>query len=775
MLGRMKRLFKQLGRLLTAVIATIWRFIGRVGLASRNTLTWFVWLPLYYLTLPFWLPLRWLWDVAKVVIPPVWHFVGMVGAACRRLLFLLIWRPFLKFIVTPLVWYYRNLLKPFVLWVIRLVRRGLLQVWRLALLVWGVTAPRRALYSKRVGSRWRLFRARLRVVTKRPTPPTAIEVAPSVPKVRHYRPRTVRLATAVAALALIILVALLSLQGMNGSTAVADASTPVTIILTPTPLPPTPSPVPTVAIKLTPWATPDPTTGGGAIAFAQTVKGNQDIYVLPVGQTEPIQMTTHPAADKDPVWSPDGERIAFTSRRDGNWELYVYDIPQGKLTRLTREMAYDAAPVWSPDGQWLAYESYKGSNLDIYLVKANGREGPFRLTYDPAPDYAPAWSPRGRHLAYTSWRGGNKDIYLQSLDDAVGEEVINLTQSPGIQEDGAAFSPDGRFLAYHQDSAGFPVVYALPLNENNTPSGVPYSIGQRGIQSVWSPDSELLLFVYSQAGQHYLVAGSADAWGIAPQVFVAEGKLGRPSWIAVNLSPEMASRLENVDRAAVVDGLYVEALARQERGKPPTLLFELAVNAPSPYLSDHVDQSFTALRNRTLAEVGWDFLGQLDGMFEAIESEPLPGQTAESWNKAGRAFDIYYREALGFDPRVLVMREELAEGMYWRVFVKTAAQDGSQGQPLTALNWDFQARSGDDPKYYQQGGKLSASVPSGYYVDFTALAADYGWERVPANENWRSYFPDILFWHFENSQGLTWEEAMLQLYSEAELERYADR
>jgi TolB protein len=213
----------------------------------------------------------------------------------------------------------------------------------------------------------------------------------------------------------------------------------------------------------------------------------------------------------------------------------------------------------------------------------------------------------------------------------------------------------------------------------------------------------------------------------------------------------------------------VEALARPERGQPPVTLFEMPVNAPSPYLSDQIDQSFTALRQRLLEEAGWDLLGRLDGMFEALEARPLPGQTAESWNKAGRAFDLYYRDALGLEPQVMVVREDVGPQTYWRIFVKTAVQDGSQGEPLTTINWDFQARSGDDPQYYEQGGKWGEGVPSGYFIDFTALAASYGWQRVPANQNWRTYFPDIRFWHFENQGNLTWEEAMRQLYSEAEL------
>lgn len=760
MRGQLRRIPRQLGRLLIAVLAGCWRFTGRVGLAFRKILTWFVWTPFVFVTIPFWLPLRWLfWDYMKDIFPPIWAFVGQIGHATRRLVTRLVWRPFDKIVLSPIRWYYRNILVPVARWFYEHLHRAL----------WLRSARRRALWRKGYRSRWSLFRARLRVSITRPSPPEKADIAPSQPRLVGYHPRRVRLATAVAAISLIMAVGLLSLQERQGNAVIADSATPVTIILTPTPLPPTRTPVPTVAIKLTPWVTPDPTTGGGAIAFAQTVNGNTDIYVLPLGQAEPVRVTTHAAPDRDPVWSPDGTRLAFASRRDGNWELYVYAIPEGRLQRLTRGLAYDAAPTWSPDGQWLAYESYKDNNLDIYLIKADGREGPFRLTYHPAPDFAPAWSPQGRHIAYTSWRAGNKDIFLQSLDDTAGQSVINLTNSPGVQEDGAAFSPDGRFLAYDDDRAGFPVINAQPLLADNRPDGPPVSLGHQGSRPTWSPDSQSLVYVHERDGRYYLVAGSADVWGIAPQVFTTVGPLGRPSWVAVDLSPALSESLETIDGLTQEKPLFVEAMARPERNNPPVTLFEMAVNAPSPYLSDQVDQSFNALRQRVREEAGWDFLGQLDGMFEALDVRPLPGQSAESWNKAGRAFDFYYREALGLDPKVKVVREDIGPRTYWRIYVRTAVQDGSQGEPLKVSNWDFQARSGDDPQYYEQGGKPAEAVPAGYYIDFTALAAAYGWRRTPANDNWRTYFPDIRFWHFENRGDLTWEEAMLQLYSETEL------
>ncbi|NIV33541.1 MAG: hypothetical protein GWN58_30065, partial [Anaerolineae bacterium] len=54
--------------------------------------------------------------------------------------------------------------------------------------------------------------------------------------------------------------------------------------------------------------------------------GNSDLYALSIGQDQPVRLTNHVADDRDPAWSPDGDRLAFASHRDGNWEIYVLDV-----------------------------------------------------------------------------------------------------------------------------------------------------------------------------------------------------------------------------------------------------------------------------------------------------------------------------------------------------------------------------------------------------------------------------------------------------------------
>ena len=185
------------------------------------------------------------------------------------------------------------------------------------------------------------------------------------------------------------------------------------------------------------------------------------------------------------------------------------------------------------------------------------------------------------------------------------------------------------------------------------------------------------------------------------------------------------------------------------------------VEAPYPQLSDAADEAFVALRAALTAKAGWDVLGTLNNAYVPLAA-PLPPKLGEDWLYTGRAISLTTRPLqAGW---MVVVREDIAPYTFWRVFVRAAKQDGTRGRPLHALPWDFNARFGADITAFEAGGAYVAAVPPGYWVDVTALAQALGWERLAALPNWRAYVPGARFNEFVLRQGLTWEEAMRQLY-----------
>lgn len=793
-------LLARIGLLLRALLGTVWRALGRAGLGLRRLLATLlrpVWLVLGHIGLAFRALMKKVWRglgllglalrrALETLLRPIWAFAGRVGLALRALLTRFVWRPLL-FVTAPVRYVYR-----------RWLHRPLMGIWRIIFWVWTQLARlvgwlfvrhvrallRRVHQRWRAGragrryrlralkSHWRVWRAWVRVSLMQPRPPRRALVAPTVAidGPRPTRVRATRWATTALAIGLVAVASLITAQqapqlnrvvarsdyqiSSSKFTARATANAPAGE--------PSATPLPTPGPTPTPWATPNPLDGGGSVVFTLRQNGNSDLYALSIGQDQPVRLTNHVADDRDPAWSPDGDRLAFASHRDGNWEIYVLDVSSGRVQRLTSDPVFDAGPAWSPDGQWLVYESYRQNNLDLYLISADGEQGPLRLTQHPAPDYSPVWSPGGRHVAFTSWRNGNKDIYILSLDEAADEAALNLTNSPALQEDHPAFSSDGNALAYSDGSTGFDLVYVLPLSAG-TPSAEPATVGQ-GEHPTWSPDGKALTYVHRKDSQSHLIAGSLDAWSVAPQAFTTNGRLSDAHWSARTLPQPLPQRLQTISQT-VDEPFFVETVYAPQSEGAPYFLQELAINAPAPYLNDRVDQSFLTLRRQVSEMVGWDFLGEVDNLFEPLDARPLPGQSARTWNKAGRAFDYVSDYALSVNPQVEIVREDQGYEMYWRTYLRAGQQDGTQGEPLRSLPWDFRARYGAEPQYYDQGGKPKDTIPPGYFVDFTTLAADYGWLRVASGDNWRTYFPGINFWHYEKRQELNWEQAMLEIYT----------
>ena len=76
-----------------------------------------------------------------------------------------------------------------------------------------------------------------------------------------------------------------------------------------------------------------------------------------------------------PAISPDGKYVAFTYKGD----IYIVDSQGGEAEQITTNPAYDYAPVWSPDGKTLAFASDRQGNFDIFTVSPEGGR-PVRIT-----------------------------------------------------------------------------------------------------------------------------------------------------------------------------------------------------------------------------------------------------------------------------------------------------------------------------------------------------------------------------------------------------------
>jgi len=181
------------------------------------------------------------------------------------------------------------------------------------------------------------------------------------------------------------------------------------------------------------------------------------------------QGTIRPLRSKVANWSnirfsPDGGRLALEIL-DGQNDIWVYEWARDSLTRVTSDPASDETPVWTPDGRRIVFASTRGGGSpNLYWQAADGSDDAQRLTTSRNEQRPGSWHPTGTALAFEEYsQSTHTDIMVLSFQrDGAGNwkagtpaPFLNTTFS----ERDPSFSPDGRWLAYASDETGKDEVY----------------------------------------------------------------------------------------------------------------------------------------------------------------------------------------------------------------------------------------------------------------------------------------------------------------------------
>jgi dipeptidyl aminopeptidase/acylaminoacyl peptidase len=84
----------------------------------------------------------------------------------------------------------------------------------------------------------------------------------------------------------------------------------------------------------------------GKIAFQSDRGGSYEIYTMNADGTKIDKLTTNPADEEDPAFSPDGKKIAFMSERSGDSDIYKMNVRGTGLIRLTTDPATTFGADW---------------------------------------------------------------------------------------------------------------------------------------------------------------------------------------------------------------------------------------------------------------------------------------------------------------------------------------------------------------------------------------------------------------------------------------------
>ena len=223
---------------------------------------------------------------------------------------------------------------------------------------------------------------------------------------------------------------------------------------------------------------------------------NQALRVINIDSLKEYDLPFDNDFDVDPEWSSNGD-IYFLSNRSRVTNVFKYSPQSKAVSQVTRQDKYDVMG-FAVDGNRVVYEHLG----DLYLK--NGNAAASKINIEVAADFYWARtgyvdahkqvtgfdvSPTGQRALFTA-RG---DVYSVPVEYGSPRP---LTDTSGAREHGAAWSPDGQYIAWFSDRSG---EYELIIADQYGKEQTVITLAGRGFYDElrWSPDSKRLLFTDS--------------------------------------------------------------------------------------------------------------------------------------------------------------------------------------------------------------------------------------------------------------------------------------
>lgn len=226
---------------------------------------------------------------------------------------------------------------------------------------------------------------------------------------------------------------------------------------------------------------------GAHFALGTLRDGHAAITVLRMPDGSVERELAVPDVDQifSPAFAPDGHRVAFSGMKGGFSDLYTADLETGTVDALTSDPASDLQPSWSPDGRLIAFATDRFSSsfsaltfgaYQLATIAAASRDIRLLGGVADAKNIDPHWSADGTHVLFVSDGGGISDVYdltvatgaLARVTD-VPSGVSGLTAlSPAISVDAA----NGRF-AYSEYVKGAYEIRTADIRVATTAASAP--------------------------------------------------------------------------------------------------------------------------------------------------------------------------------------------------------------------------------------------------------------------------------------------------------------
>jgi Tol biopolymer transport system component len=240
----------------------------------------------------------------------------------------------------------------------------------------------------------------------------------------------------------------------------------------------------------------------------------EDLWIIELARGSSTRLTTDPANESYPVWSPDGKQIAYSSSRASNGAFDLYKKPAGASGEedvVLKDEAHKQPSDWSHDGRFLMYVAQaKDGSADLWVLPmGEGERKPVKYLATQFNELDGQFSPDGRWVAYVSDVSKRSEVYVSPFPDAAASPTVLASTAGGTlprwRRDGKGLyylAPDRKLMEV-EVTLGASIKVGVPKLLFQAPAlGVNDPFG-------WSWD-------VTADGQRFLLNTTADQQGIAP-------------------------------------------------------------------------------------------------------------------------------------------------------------------------------------------------------------------------------------------------------------------
>jgi len=165
----------------------------------------------------------------------------------------------------------------------------------------------------------------------------------------------------------------------------------------------------------------------------------------------------------NPNVSPKGKRAIFEHRG----EIFTVPKENGTWKNITNSPGVaDRNPIWSPKGDKIAWFSDEGGEYQLMLADQDGQNVEAIKLPEPTFYFQPDWSPDGKYIAYTDT---HYNIWVLNLDTKKTTQVATDRYAHPNRSMNPVWSPDSKWIAFSkQQESHFKAIFAYHVDSKKT-------------------------------------------------------------------------------------------------------------------------------------------------------------------------------------------------------------------------------------------------------------------------------------------------------------------